>query len=256
MSESNLRKQIGFYTKRAGRFDRSITSLGSRDNRNHRKKIGAIARALGLSGEERVLEVGTGTGLHAAWLLEHTPVEYWGLDASAEMLDVASDRLGPKLDRVRLVVGDAARLPFPDASFPAAFCSGTLHHLAAPWTGVAELARVVVPGGRVAAMEPNWKFPIVLVISAVSAVERNAFKISPRRLAEWGRAAGLEDVTVSPLLYTPPRPRSLERLFDAVDDRARAVPGLRAFSIMMLMSGRRSPSLNLGSFDNDRHVLS
>lgn len=240
MSESNLRKQIGFYTRHAGRFDRSITSLGSRDNRNHRKKIGAIAGALGLSAGERVLEVGTGTGLHAAWLLEHTKVEYWGVDASAQMLEVARSRLGPELDRVRLVVGDAARLPFPDASFPAAFCSGTLHHLATPSAGIAELVRVVAPGGRVAAMEPNWKFPTVLVSSAVSAIERNAFKISPRRLAEWGRAAGLEDVSVSPLLYTPPRPRALERLFDAVDDRAKAVPGLRALSIMMLMCGRRS----------------
>src|SRR2546422_5613640 len=96
VSESNLRKQIGFYEKKAGRFDRSITSLGSRENRNHRKKIMAIAESLGLFGRDAppdVLEVGTGTGLHASWLLEHSPLTYWGIDASREMLHLARDRL-------------------------------------------------------------------------------------------------------------------------------------------------------------------
>jgi ubiquinone/menaquinone biosynthesis C-methylase UbiE len=243
VSASNLRRQIGFYEKKAGRFDRSITSLGSRENRNHRKKIKAIAESLGLFDRDApsdVLEVGTGTGLHASWLLEHSRVTYWGVDASREMLHVAQERLTQWSSRVQLAIGDAERLPFPDAAFPAAFCSGTLHHLSRPGAGVAELARVVAPGGRVAVMEPNWKFPTVLAASALLRVERNAFKISPRRLEEWGHAAGLRDLIVSPLLYTPPRPSGLAKLYDRIDAAIPRVPGARALSIMILMTGRRA----------------
>src|SRR5712692_10121713 len=131
-------------------------------------------------------------------------------------------------ERVRLAIGDAERLPFADASFEAAFRSGTLHHLQRPGAGVAELARVVAPGGRVAVMEPNWKFPTVFAASAFLRVERNAFKISRHRLEEWGRAAGLEDVVVSPLLYTPPRPGRLGALYDRIDDALPSVPLARA----------------------------
>ena len=240
MRDGNLDRQIGFYKRHAGRFDRSITSLGSRENRNHFRKISAIAEALDVEAATEVLEVGTGTGLHARWLLENTRATYFGIDASVEMIALASERLGAWRDKVRISIGDARCLPFPDASFPAAFCSGTLHHLDRPWDGVAELARVVRPGGRVAIMEPNWKFPTVFLASAFSRIERNAFKISPHRLREWGHAAGLSEVVVRPVLYTPPKPRSLERLFDRIDRRLEAVPMLRAFSVMVLLSGRRA----------------
>ena len=239
MSDSNLRDQIGFYEKHARHFDTSITSLGCRENRNHSRKIESVSHAIGLTSAEAVLEVGTGTGLHAKWILENTQASYVGLDVSAEMLALARDRLASWRQRMRLTIGDGERLPFPDASFSAVFCSGTLHHMQNPSRGIAELARVVRPGGRVAAMEPNWKFPSVLAIAAFVRVERNTFKINPSALEQWARSAGLVDVTVKPILYTPPRPASLIRFFDRFDAAAARVPGLRSLSIMLLMSGTR-----------------
>lgn len=244
MEERDLKRQIDFYVKRAERFDRSVWSLGSRENRNHEKKIRAIADAIGFESadarDQSILEVGTGTGLHARWLLERAPISYWGLDVSEPMLDIAAERLTEWTDNVHLLVGDAQRLPFPDGTFSAGFCSGTLHHLQVPSAGVRELARVVRLGGRVAVMEPNWKFLSVLVYSAATREEWNTFKINPRRLEQWASEAGLEDVSVRHLLYTPPRPRKLARLFDRVDKTAAATPGIRALSINLLLSGRKA----------------
>jgi ubiquinone/menaquinone biosynthesis C-methylase UbiE len=242
--ESDVKRQIDFYVKRAGRFDRSFWSLGSRENRNHLKKLAAVARAIGCddparSGTRSVLEVGTGTGLHAVWLLERGVGSYAGVDVSEAMLDIARGRLSQWSSRVRLTVGDAQRLPFKDGEFDSAFSSATLHHLGDAALGIRELARVVRPGGLVAAIEPNWKFPSVLLYSAMTREEWNTFRINPARLAQWAAEAGLEDVTVTNLLYTPPRPRRLAPLFDRIDRGAARIPALRRLSINVLVSGRR-----------------
>ena len=235
---SNVREQIRHYKKMAAKFDRSVWSLGNRDNRNHLVKVRAIADALGASDGGHVLEVGTGTGLHARWLLENTPVRMTALDASEPMLGIASQRLADHKGRIALGIADAHDLPFADGSFDAAFCSGTLHHLARPGRGLAELVRVTRPGGRVAAMEPNWKFPSTMLVGASNKAERNVFKISPASLDAWARAAGLEDVRLERLLYTPPAPRSWGRGWDAVDRAVAKVPGLNRWSIMLLVTGR------------------
>ncbi len=235
---SNVREQIRHYERMASRFDRSVWSLGNRDNRNHLVKVRAIADAIGAAGAGHVLEVGTGTGLHARWLLDNTPARITALDASEPMLGIAARRLDGHAGRFALGIADAHDLPFPDATFDAAFCSGTLHHLSRPGRGVAELVRVTRPGGRVAAMEPNWKFPSTLLVGASTPAERNVFKISPASLEAWGRAAGLDELRLERLLYTPPAPRSWSKAWDAVDRAIARVPGLRRWSIMLLMSGR------------------
>ena len=89
----------------------------------------------------RVLDVGCGTGV----LLERLPDFAVGLDRSAAMLTRARRRL----PHAPLVVGDAAALPFPDASFDAAVTTSALHYLDDPAAAVRELARVTKPGGTV-----------------------------------------------------------------------------------------------------------
>jgi ubiquinone/menaquinone biosynthesis C-methylase UbiE len=240
MTGSNVREQIDYYSRQAARFDRSVWSLGKRENRNHEVKIRAIRRAVGAEPGDRVLEVGTGTGLHGRWLLDQTLVYYTGVDASPEMLGIAARRLDEHRGRFRLGIADAHRLPFPDGAFDAVFCSGTLHHLSDPARGLAEMVRVTKPGGRVAAMEPNWKFPSVLLVTALEKAERNAFKINGPRMAAWARAAGMQDVKLERLLYTPPAPARWARAYDRIDEAIGSVPVLKRLSIMLLVSGRRS----------------
>lgn len=95
------------------------------------------------AGARRVLEVGCGTG---HWLAELAPTATFvcGLDRSRGMLDKARATCLP------LVHGDGCVLPFRSASLDAVLCVNALHHFPAPHEFVAEAARVLRPGGRIA----------------------------------------------------------------------------------------------------------
>lgn len=88
-----------------------------------------------------VLEIGVGTGRISAPLAERHRVV--GIDLSREMLRV----LAGKRSGVVAVEGDAARLPFPGATFDAAIACHVLHLVRAWRRAVDEVARVLVPGG-------------------------------------------------------------------------------------------------------------
>jgi ubiquinone/menaquinone biosynthesis C-methylase UbiE len=92
----------------------------------------------------RVLDAACGTGRHSEWLAAHGH-EVVGVDASPDMLAKAR----AKLPQARFEVGDLAALPLPDASVDAALCALALVHLPDLRPALAELARVVRPGGRV-----------------------------------------------------------------------------------------------------------
>lgn len=237
--ERHNAKQVAFYERVAAGFDTSIWSLGCRDNRNHEAKVAAIAAALDLKDGMRVVEVGVGTGLHARWMLANTGVVHTGVDLSEPMLRLARQRLSfdeATAARTTLALGDACRLPFADGEFDAAYCSGTLHHVADPPAALREIARVVGPGGRVAALEPNPFFPSVAAAAAIPE-ERGAFRIRAGRLIRWGSEAGLTDVSLQRLLYTPPRPKAWRAGFDKIDATIGKIPGLKRLSITLLLSG-------------------
>lgn len=96
-------------------------------------------------GDERALDAGTGTGALAVALAPLVG-EVVGVDLDEERLEAAR-RVAPP--NVRFVTGDAAALPFERASFDLAGCVKVLHHARRPELVVAELARVVRPGGRI-----------------------------------------------------------------------------------------------------------
>lgn len=92
-----------------------------------------------------VLDLGCGTGELLARFLEQAPkVRCAGLDLSEGMLSVAREKLG---DRAELVRGDAERLPFGDGVFDVVLCSDSFHHYPDPRAVLAEVSRVLSPGG-------------------------------------------------------------------------------------------------------------
>ena len=97
----------------------------------------------------RVLDVATGTGLVAQELLRRGH-EVTGVDLSPDMLAVARLRFG---DRVELVEASAEELPFAEASFDHLTVTYLLRYVVDPGATMAELARVVRPGGVVASLE-------------------------------------------------------------------------------------------------------
>jgi ubiquinone/menaquinone biosynthesis C-methylase UbiE len=112
----------------------------------------------------RLLDVGTGTG-RAAIALARAGAEVVGVDASAQMLDVARERAAAAGATVTFETADAHALPFPDRSFDAAVSLRVIMHTPDWDRCVAELcrvsrSRVVVDfpaAGSVAAIESGWR---------------------------------------------------------------------------------------------------
>jgi SAM-dependent methyltransferase len=91
-----------------------------------------------------------------------------GLDASRTMLDQAARERNPP--NVRYLRGDAAALPFPDATFDAVCCFAALYFIAEPLRAIDEMARMLAPGGRLALLASVSRGP--LPAGAVDAVVR------------------------------------------------------------------------------------
>jgi SAM-dependent methyltransferase len=97
-----------------------------------------------LRGDEAALDVGTGAGT-LALALAPLVGEVVGVDLVPELLDSA--RAGAP-SNVTFVEGDATALPFESFTFDLACSRRTLHHVGRPELALAELARVMRPGGR------------------------------------------------------------------------------------------------------------
>ena len=108
----------------------------------------AIVNLAGDVTGRRILDAGCGSGPIAAALRDRGAT-VTGFDASAGMLELARRRLGPDAD---LHLADlASPLPFPDGAYDDVIAALVLHYLE-DWTGpLAELRRVLRPGGRLIA---------------------------------------------------------------------------------------------------------
>jgi demethylmenaquinone methyltransferase / 2-methoxy-6-polyprenyl-1,4-benzoquinol methylase len=195
-------------------------SLGQ-DPRWRRTMIATVGAGPG----DRVLDVATGTGLVARGLVERYGCAVTGIDQSSDMLAGARRALAARPDlaaRIELLRGEAERLPFADGEFDHLTFTYLLRYVDDPGATLAELARVVKPGGRIAALEfglpdppvwrPLWRLYTRLVLPAMGrafgaewfdvgrflgpSIEELYRRWPLERQAELWRAAGISGVTV------------------------------------------------------------
>ena len=107
---------------------------------------------LSVDEDDRVLDVGCGTGFGTTGLL-HLTSEVYGLDQSPEQLERAQAKLGHTT--AQFMLGDAERLPFPTDSFDVVWSSGSIEYWPRPVQTLAEIRRVCRPGGQVLIVGPN-----------------------------------------------------------------------------------------------------
>jgi demethylmenaquinone methyltransferase / 2-methoxy-6-polyprenyl-1,4-benzoquinol methylase len=163
VSSERKRGALALFAGLPRRYDllSGLLSLGQ-DPRWRRAMVGAVEAAP----TERVLDVATGTGLVARELVRRYGCSVVGVDQSPEMLARGRERLArePRLaEHIELVQGEAERLGFADAEFDHLTFTYLLRYVDDPAATLAELARVVRPGGRIAALEfglpepPLWR---------------------------------------------------------------------------------------------------
>ena len=97
---------------------------------------------------DRILEVGVGTGINASLYPSHCHVT--GIDLSTSMLDKARERVARQgLRNIRLLEMDAANLTFADNSFDIVYAPYLVSVVPDPVRVVKEMRRVCRPGGRI-----------------------------------------------------------------------------------------------------------
>ncbi|MFE6871234.1 methyltransferase domain-containing protein [Kitasatospora sp. NPDC057692] len=159
---------------------------------------------------ERTLDVGSGTGSETLVLATAVGPDgtALGLEPHPGLRAVAEQRAAEAGSRARYLDGDALALPLPDADLDAVRCERVLQHLADPARAVAEMARVLRPGGRAALLDTDWSTFLIhpaspAIRSALATVVQDAAATpdAGRRLAEWSADAGLAvDATASEVL--------------------------------------------------------
>jgi SAM-dependent methyltransferase len=124
-SEDNLRARKAAYTNAEGDDPREFA-------------FAAVAKAKPL----RVLEVGGGEGELAERIREELDAEVVGIDQSERMVEIQRSK------GIDARVGDVQELPFADGEFDVVVAAWMLYHVPDLDRGLAEIARVLKPGGR------------------------------------------------------------------------------------------------------------
>ncbi len=134
----------------ARRYDLLNHVLSGNVDKRWRRIVATRVREKLPSSSASVLDVACGTGDLSLTLFEITGAGVVGTDFCRPMLDIAA---GKTSGRIRLIEGDALDLPFRDGTFDAATIAFGLRNLSNVESGLAELSRVLKPGGWVAVLE-------------------------------------------------------------------------------------------------------
>jgi ubiquinone/menaquinone biosynthesis C-methylase UbiE len=128
------------------------------DGASYERMMGTWSRLVGMDfldwlappSSLRWIDIGCGNGAFTELLVERCePVEIHGIDPSEGQLAFARKRPAARIAEFHQ--GHAMELPFPDDSFDAAVMALVIFYVPHPPKGIAEMVRVVVPGGLVAA---------------------------------------------------------------------------------------------------------
>ena len=162
-----------------------------------------VERHLAPGNGDRILEVGCGRGFLTRLVQEIAPATQ-GVDLNAEAVRNGVTR--------NLRVMDAERLDFPDSSFDKLYCIHAIEHFPRPELALAEMARVLRPGGKILLVYPAEPVRGLYVVPTAMLLFGNPFRarelhlhrLTPRRVRRLAVGLPLEHITSRfSLLLTP-----------------------------------------------------
>ncbi len=204
----------------------------------HTRLIAALAGVQG-----RVLDAGSGTGGFLTKLRAARPdLALDGLEYNGTAALRAAQKSGARITR-----GSINALPYADASFDAIVSADVLCHEAVdPAQALAELRRVLKPGGRLVVNMPAYAW----MASAHDRRVRNARRSTPSELQAWLRRAGLAEIRTkfwNSLLFPAMLiQRKLLARGDAASDVATISPGLNGIFLAITRLECHLPALPWG----------
>lgn len=212
----------GLFSSVAGKYDlmNSILSLS-----RHKAWRRSAARRSGLRPGGRGLDACCGTGDFALELarLAGAQGQIVGVDFSPDMIDLARAKASARGVAIEYAVANVCELPFPDAYFDCVVIGFGVRNLADVDEGLAEMVRVLKPGGKLICLETSqvkclpvrWLWQACFrVFSSCAAMlmgaERSAYEYLPRtaraflsrqELADRFVKSGLADIEIHDLMF-------------------------------------------------------
>lgn len=146
-----------------------------------------------------VLEIGAGSGAMAAELLAKNPrITVTATDIDPVMVDDSATRLAGFGERARSEIADVTALPYPDSSFDNVLSFLMLHHVMEWRAALAEIARVLRPGGTLLGYDLT-RSPVPSFIHRYDGSPH--ILITPGELSEGCVDVGLQRIDVIPVLF-------------------------------------------------------
>jgi ubiquinone/menaquinone biosynthesis C-methylase UbiE len=206
--------------------------------------IESFVRLSGLPRGARVIDLGCGSGVFTH-LLARAGYHCVGLDISGKLLEVGRS----KHPGLAFVQGDIEKLPLMRESFDGALLSGVVHHLPDPSRCAAEVFRILRPGGRFVAFDPNRMNPFMWLYRDRSSpfyssvgVTANERPVLAREVARIFEHAGFAVTShyLAGLAYryvASARARLLLPIYNFLDARLFALPFTERFAPFVLTAG-------------------
>lgn len=234
-------KEIAFFDAHAARDDYDVFTPEA-----NKRLIAAFVRLSGLPRGARIADLGCGSGAFTE-LLRQTGFNSIGLDISPKLIALGRN----KYPGLELIEGDAENLPFESGSLDGVLLSGLIHHFPDPRRLATEVHRVLQPGGRFVAFDPNRMNPFMWLYrdhaspfySPVGVTE-NERPILAWRVADVFSRAGFRVETdyLAGLAYryvASERARTLLPIYNFIDNVVFNFSIMRLFRPFVLTSGEK-----------------
>ena len=213
---------------------------------SNERLIGSFVRLSGLPVGACVVDLGCGSGVFTNVLQRHG-YRCTGVDLSPKLIAIARE----KYSGIEFHVGDIEHLPFADGSFDGVLLSGVLHHLPDRSRCAAEVFRILRPGGKFVAFDPNRMNPFMYLYRDRSSpfyssvgVTENERPVLAHEIAATFCAAGFRTGTefISGLKYryiASGKVRWLLPLYNMIDGILFAPPFMQWFRAFVLSYGEK-----------------
>ncbi len=234
-------KEIRFFDKHALGSEYNVFS----DETNLRI-VRECLNLAGIKAPGKIADLGCGSGVFSD-VLATLGFDATGVDLSPGMVELAQK----SYPNCQFVVGDVEKLPFEDGSFDAVMLSGLLHHLPDPSKCVAEVWRILKPGGRFTAFDPNRVNPFMFLYRDKSSpfysnkgVTENERPVLAKKLATHFLNQGFEVQTgfLSDLQYryvASPTMRKILPIYNWIDSFLFSPAMLQRFRAFVLTGGKK-----------------
>lgn len=213
---------------------------------SNRRLIDAFVQLSGLPRGARIADLGCGSGAFTEELRQ-AGYSVVGVDISPKL--VALGRT--KYPGLELIEGDVEALPFESGSIDGVLLSGLVHHFPDPWRCAAETFRILRPGGKFVAFDPNRMNPFMWLYRDRSSpfyspigVTENERPVLASEIAGVFAAAGFDVGTdyLSGLAYryvASTRARVLLPIYNAIDHMVFGLAIARPFRAFVLTHGSK-----------------